>query len=75
MWFWLWLLFVVALLLIPLGYGWGYRGWGAPYPSAYRRRGAVAAGEEDLATWGFLADVLWVVAIFALIWFFLALLL
>lgn len=50
-WFWLWLVFVIVLLVIPLTYGWALRGWGPPYPSYYRRRGAAgreAAGDPDL---------------------------
>lgn len=49
MWFVFWMLFVVILLLLPLSYGWGYRGWGPPYPRAYRRTPARA---EDEVTWG-----------------------
>lgn len=71
MWFVFWMLFVVILLLLPLSYGWGYRGWGPPYPRAYRRTPARA---EDEVTWGVLADVLWVIAVVALIWLVVALL-
>ena len=88
-WFWWWLLFVVLLLVIPLSYGWGYRGWGAPYPSYYQRRrtptGARAVDPdtvvvedpdaEEAAAWGVLADILWVLAIVALVWLVLGLLL
>lgn len=87
LWFWWWLLFVFLLLIIPLSYGWGYRGWGAPYPTYYRRR-RTASGDtvvepaadpeavaEEESTWGVFADVLWVLLIVALVWLVLALLL
>lgn len=90
-WFWPWLLFVFFLLALPLAYGWGYRGWGPPYPSAYRRRrvrAAAPAGRADPAfnpavdpvvtersEWGLLDDLLWAVLAVAVLWLFLGLLL
>lgn len=66
MWFLLWVVFVVLLFALPLGYGWGYRRWGPPYPSW-----TAAAREQrarGMATWGFIADLVWVVFLVAIIW-------
>lgn len=95
LWIYWWLLFVLLILVLPLGYGWGYRGWGAPYPTYYRRRrtavGADPAADRlggheervvdpddpaarEAAGWGVAADVLWVVAVVALVWLLIGLL-
>lgn len=89
LWFWLWSMFVLFLLVLPLGYGWGYRGWGPPYPSYYRRRRSMAAAGapadravdpavdpavHEASAWGALDDVLWVIAVIALLWLLIGLL-
>ena len=70
-WLWWWMVFVILLLAFPVGYGWGYRRWGLPYPSW-----TVAAREQrarSAATWGFIADLVWVVFVIAVIWLIAAL--
>ncbi len=81
-WWWLWLVFVVLLLVVPLGYGWGIRGWGPPYPSYWRRRAAAGGPpvpSQGMAQtppvadgWGVGADLLWIVLLFAVLWFVVA---
>ena len=69
-WFWWWLIFMLLFFFVPLGYGWGYRRWGPPYPSWTAR--ARAARESELATWGLLADLVWVVLLIGVFWLILA---
>jgi hypothetical protein len=74
MWIWFWLLFVIIVFAMPLGYGWGYRGWGAPYPSYYRRRRPTVARDvtyED--SWGWVADVVWLAFFVGVVWLIVAL--
>lgn len=73
-WFIWWLVFVFVLLLLPLGYGYGYRRWGTPYPS-WSARARERAAVEEVATWGLLADFVWIMALVALVWLVLALVL
>jgi hypothetical protein len=70
-WFWWWPVSVILLPAFPVGSGWGYRRWGPPYPSwtaAARERRA-----QPAATWGLIADLVWVMFVVAAIWFIAAL--
>jgi len=73
-WWWVWMIVIFALCLGPVGYGWGYRGWGPPYPSYIQRRRherAVAGGAPtsfNHYSWGWGADLIWVLFVVAIIW-------
>jgi hypothetical protein len=77
-WWWFWLAFICLFLLPPLGYGWGYRGWGPPYPTAFRRRRQLQSpGKTRLdpnhVSWGRVGDFVWLVALIGTVWAFAAL--
>jgi hypothetical protein len=73
-WWFIWMLVMLFLLVPSVGYGWGYRGWGPPFPRyVQRRRGQRAAATTSSAgfdheSWSWGGDLVWVVALFGLLW-------
>ena len=64
-WFWIWLIFAVLLVAAPFTFG--YRRWGPPYP--YWTARARTARLQGRPSWGWYADLLWLMVAVALFWF------